>query len=122
MRGTLRAEGVLKDFITNDQQLLEFKGKDIIKINNYSRLLVTSNHDWVVPAGLGERRFAVFDVGSEHKEDHKYFGLIEKQLENGGYEALLYHLLNVDLSKVNLRAVQFFKLWGLSGIPASGNV
>jgi hypothetical protein len=44
------------------------------------RLLITSNAEWVVPAMFGERRFAIFDVGSAHKEDHPYFNAIQQQM------------------------------------------
>ena len=37
------------------------------------RLFVTGNPDWMVPAGYKERRWAVFDMGDEHMQDHAYF-------------------------------------------------
>jgi hypothetical protein len=69
------------------------------------RLFVTGNQDWLVPAGFGERRFAVVDVGEACKEDHEYFAAIDKEMNEGGREALLHHLLNFDLSTVNLRVI-----------------
>jgi len=69
------------------------------------RLFVTGNPDWLVPAGFEERRFAVFDVGDDKRQDHAYFGAIVDQLNNGGREALLHYLLNFDLSTVDLRSV-----------------
>jgi hypothetical protein len=48
----------------------------------------------------------VYDIGEDHREDHAYFAAIDEEGANGGYEALLYHLLNeVDCSKVNLRSI-----------------
>jgi hypothetical protein len=48
----------------------------------------------------------VIKVSDAHKQDHKYFAAIDKEMKNGGREALLYHLLNkVDLSKVDLRVI-----------------
>jgi hypothetical protein len=38
-------------------------------------------------------------------QDHGYFRAIVDQLNSGGREALLHHLLNFDLSTVNLRVV-----------------
>jgi hypothetical protein len=58
-----------------------------------------------VPAAFGERRFAIFDVSTAHKEDHPYFKAILHQMDDGGREALLHYLLNFDLTTVNLRSV-----------------
>jgi Family of unknown function (DUF5906) len=103
--GDKRSEGKWKDLITGGTHYLEFKGVEPILVDNFVRVLVTGNQDWIVPAGFDERRFAVIDVGETHKEDHPYFAAIEEQMNNGGYQALLYHLLNVDISKVNLKSV-----------------
>ncbi len=96
-------EGALKAMVTEDQLPIEFKGKDVIYMKNHIHLLVASNHEWVVPAGLEERRFFVVDVGEAHMQDHAYFGKIATQMENGGREALLYFLMNRDLEGINLR-------------------
>jgi hypothetical protein len=56
-------------------------------------------------AGLEERRFAVLDIGDAHREDHPYFAAIERQMDQGGRDALLDHLLKIDLSRVNLRQI-----------------
>ena len=103
--GDKAAEGKLKDLITGYHQFIEFKGKEAIRISNYVRLLVTGNADWQVPAGFGERRFAVLDVGEAQMQNHAYFAAIDEQMKNGGHEALLHHLLNFDLSTVNLREI-----------------
>ena len=103
--GDHEAEGKLKDLITGQQHLIEFKGKEPVKVRNYVRLLVTGNPDWLVPAGLGERRFAVLDVGEGHIQDAAYFAAIDEQMDNGGREALLDHLLKFDLKGVDLRAI-----------------
>jgi hypothetical protein len=99
------AEGKLKDLITGEYQFIEFKGKEPFRIRNYVRILVTSNATWSVPAGLEERRFAVFDVGEGRIQDHTYFAAIEDQLEHGGYGALLYFLQRFDLGSVDLRKI-----------------
>ena len=104
--GDKRAEGKLKDLVTGKTHPIEFKGKEAFWINNYVRLFVTGNPDWVVPAGFEERRFATLDVGDEHQQDYTYFAAIDAEMEAGGREALLYHLLfEVDCSKVNLRHI-----------------
>ena len=103
--GDHAAEGKIKDLITGQDHLIEFKGKEPIKVRNYVRLLVTGNPDWLVPAGLEERRFAVLDVGEGHIQDTAYFAGIDEQMDNGGREALLDYLLKFDLKSVDLRTI-----------------
>jgi len=103
--GDLKSEGVLKNLVTNGVHHIERKGIDSIEVPNYVRLLLTSNSDWVVPAGPEERRFCVIDVGEQRMQDKTYFGELMTQMDNGGYEALLFHLLDLDYSGVDLRTI-----------------
>src|SRR6185503_14011821 len=103
--GDKAAEGALKDLITGHTLTVEPKGKDVFRVSNYIRLLICSNHDWVIPAGHEERRFLVLDVGDRYIQNHHYFDELVKSLETGGREALLYYLLHYDLSGINLRRV-----------------
>jgi hypothetical protein len=103
--GDRGAAGALKDLVTNDDLVLEFKGLESVRMKNYTRGLATSNEDWVVPAGPTARRFAVLDVGEARVGDKPYFAAIAHELDNGGREALLHYLLQVDLAKVDLRTV-----------------
>lgn len=100
--GDPRHVGKLKSLVTSDTQHIERKGRDSLQVNNYLRLLITSNEDWVVPAAFEERRFAVVDVGNGNQQDHEFFGEMLKQLDNGGYAALLHDLMHFDLSKVEV--------------------
>jgi hypothetical protein len=101
--GDQRAEAVLKMLITEPVIPIERKHRDVISAKNMTHLLIASNDAWVVPAGLDERRFFVLDVSSEHAQDHHYFGRLVEQMTNGGRAAMLYDLLEFDLSTVNLR-------------------
>ena len=78
---------------------------DPIPVRNYLRVLVAGNQDWLIPAAFEERRFAVLDVSDQHIQDFPYFAAIEKEMKNGGREALLHHLLSLDISSVNLREI-----------------
>jgi hypothetical protein len=101
--GNKQAEGVIKNMITEPEINIEQKGKDIFTIRNHINMLVASNNSWVIPAGLEERRFFVIDVSEKRMQDNDYFAAIYKQMENGGREALLYDLLHLDISRINLR-------------------
>lgn len=101
--GDKKAEGALKGLITEPTLDVEAKGRDSIAVRNFTRLMLTSNEGWVVPAGMDERRYLVLDVPNTYSQDQDYFGAIHKQMENGGDAALLRFLQDVDLSAVNLR-------------------
>lgn len=103
--GDKGAEGAIKAMITDETSAIEFKGKDIITVMNYKRLVFASNHDWVVPRDMDDRRFFILDVSDAHKEDQEYFSGIHNQMGSGGLEALMYHFLNVDLEDFNPRTM-----------------
>lgn len=103
--GDKAAEGRLKGLVTAEFQMIEAKGVDPIRLKNYVRLLITSNEDWVVPAGKDERRFCVLDIDPRCAQNHGYFQEMDEELANGGREALLADLLAFDLSTVNLRQI-----------------
>jgi hypothetical protein len=103
--GDKAAEGRLKGLVTSTFQMIEAKGIDPIRLDNFVRLMMTSNEDWVVPAGKDERRFCVLDVNPRVAQNTDYFREMEEQLANGGREALLYDLLHFDLGQVDLRKI-----------------
>ncbi|TPW27793.1 hypothetical protein FJU08_18855 [Martelella alba] len=103
--GDKNAEGRLKGLITSKTHMIEAKGVDPVQLPNFIRLLMTSNEAWVIPAGKDERRFAVFDVQPNCANDHNYFRQMDEELDAGGRAALLYDLLRLDLSSVNLRQI-----------------
>jgi len=98
-----QAEGVLKGLISEKEHMIEQKGYDPIKVANYTHYIISSNHDWVVPAGRSARRWFVLDVGDKHIQDAAYFSAIEMQMKNGGSEALLYYLKHYAIGDVDLR-------------------
>jgi Family of unknown function (DUF5906)/Poxvirus D5 protein-like len=95
--------GVLKAMITDKTCLIEPKGKDRIEVPNYKHVIMSSNEDWPVHLDMDDRRFLVLRVSSERKEDTVYFKAIKDQLDAGGYAALLFDLLNEDISSFNPR-------------------
>ncbi len=103
--GDKAAEGRLKGLVTAREHLIERKGVEAFKVPNYVRLLITSNHDWVIPAGMHERRFAVLDMAETVRQDHEYFRAIDEEMANGGRAALLKLLLEFDLSAVDVLCI-----------------
>jgi len=95
--------GTLKGLITEDTIWIEPKNIDKFEIRNHLRILMASNHGWVVPADANERRMCVLDVGNNKRQNSKYFDAITKQMKNGGRAALLYELMEFNLKGTDLR-------------------
>jgi len=96
--GDRQAEGILKGMVTEKHIVIEPKGKDVFMVENHVRLIVASNNDWVIPAGLDERRFFVIEVSDAKMQDRDYFGAIHEEMLGGGREAMLHDLLGLDIS------------------------
>ena len=94
--------GRLKGLVTSSTNRIEPKGKDSFEINNYLRLLITSNSSHLIQAAFEERRFAILDCGNGRLQDRPFFLAMQRQMDNGGYEGLLHHLLNLDLSTIDV--------------------
>lgn len=95
--GNRALAGNLKTRVTEPWVILERKGVDAVKMRNRMIFMISSNEASVVPTDKADRRWMVFDVGEDHREDKPYFAAIEKQPEDGGYESMLYDLLHRDI-------------------------
>lgn len=103
--GDKQAENQLKSMITEPTLTIERKGKDVKQVRNMLHILMASNNDWVVPAGPDERRYCVLNVSDARQQDHGYFRAIKEEMDAGGLSAMLYDLLNYDLSQFDVRVV-----------------
>jgi hypothetical protein len=96
--GSKSQVGMLKGMITDKLRSVEQKGVDIFKVDNFLRLIVSSNESWAVPADADDRRFVFLNVSDAHAGDFPYFKSIRDELAAGGYEALMHDLASEDLS------------------------
>jgi hypothetical protein len=95
--GDRGAEGAFKGLITEPTKLYEAKGLTPRMARNLIHMMIASNSDWVIPAGLDmERRFAVFETSDEIRPK-EFFKALHIQLEDGGYEALMWDLVHRDI-------------------------
>lgn len=101
--GDKTAEGTLKSMITDTQFIIEGKGKDAEKSEAYFRIAFISNEKQAVPATKDERRFFALKVSDEYRDNKKYFDELAGEIKNGGVEAFMYHLQNLNIGNINLR-------------------
>jgi uncharacterized protein DUF5906 len=105
--GDKKAEGVLKALITEPSLSLEAKFRDPITVDNRLRIIIASNNEWAVPAGIGDRRWLILRVDNSYAGTNHavYFDALVAEIENGGTAAMLHDLLAMDLSGFNVRMV-----------------
>lgn len=95
--GDKAEKGPLKDIISSDTLQIEGKFDNLVERPNYVNTVFISNDEWMVPTdGEDARRFLVLRVSNKKKQDGKYFGAIDDEMENGGLEAMVYDLLRWD--------------------------
>ncbi len=96
--GDKAGEAVLKQLVTEPTLTYEGKGRDAVTGRNHVHIIMASNNDWVVPAGMdGERRFAVFNVNERRRGDREFFLALNRQLDEGGLAGLLQDMLTRDI-------------------------
>ena len=103
--GDKQAEGKLKLLITSKLHMIERKGYEPYMVGNYARIYITSNNDWVVPATVDERRFAIFECLNTRVNDKAYFKALFDQLEandGAGYRALMTLLSKMKVDKLEV--------------------
>ena len=101
-----RHRNALFSLITEPTVTIEPKNINVYSAPNYLNIDMTTNTSHFVPASRTARRFFIPTVSEDRVGDLEYFKKIEEQLKDGGYEALLYHLLyEVDLRDFDVRRV-----------------
>ena len=103
--GDKDVEGILKSIITEPTMQIEGKFQSARQVRNCLKIMMCTNNDWVIPASADERRFFIAEVSDEYTttgdrnkiKDQYFSNLAEEIHNNGGKQAMLYHLLNMDL-------------------------
>ena len=104
--GNPEHRNALFGLITEPTLTIEPKGCALYNAASFLNLSITSNADHFLPVSDTARRFFIPTVSAARKQDHEYFAGLQAELDNGGYQALLYHLLyEVDLTNFNVREV-----------------
>lgn len=98
------ASNIMKGLITDEYLMFEAKGRDAIHAKNRIKMMIISNHEHFLDVGHGDRRYAAFRVSSEKKGDDAYFKKLYAEAAQGGVEAMLYDLLDMDLGGWHPRA------------------
>jgi hypothetical protein len=104
--GDMRHRNALYSLITEPTITVEPKFVGAYSAPNFVNIDLLSNMDHVVFVGPTARRLFVPTISEDRVGDLEYFSKIEAQLQDGGYEALLYHLRHeIDLRDFDVRKV-----------------
>jgi hypothetical protein len=104
--GDPRHRNALFGMITEPTMEIEPKNCGVYTAPNYLNISMLSNAEHYIPVSSTARRFFAPTVSNKRMGDHTYFAALQKELDNGGYEALLHHLLyEVKLEGFNVRNV-----------------
>lgn len=102
--GNKKDAGVLKALVTEPKLLVERKGLDAYSYRNCAHIGIASNEDWFIPAGPQSRRWFVLDVPGSKLGNVPWFKAIYQEMQSGGLEAMMYELLEREITNDLTRA------------------
>jgi len=103
--GDPRIKGQLKSLITERLLTMEEKYVQAKPVLNRLSIIMASNEQFVVPAELDDRRFAVIDVSAEQQNKRDYFNEVWRTVDGPGLSGFLQYLLDYDISKFDIRKI-----------------
>jgi hypothetical protein len=95
----------LKSVITADTMQIERKFGGCHQIPNRLHVIMTTNHDHAVAAGVGDRRNVVYDISDERACDGAWFDPLYRDLDDGGTREFLRLLQSVKLGHWHPRQI-----------------
>jgi len=101
--------GVMKGLITEPTRMLEAKHVNAVFIPNFTRLILSSNEEWIIPADIDDRRWQVIEISSKYKNDRVFFGALREEWRTGGKEAFLKFLREVISEQEDFQDFDFEK-------------
>ena len=91
------AEGVLKDLKTSLRININPKGIAAFGAANHARFVIIGNPKWIIAAPEDDRRDTVFQFAPGNLNKTDVFAAMWRQMEAGGWRALLRDLKAIDL-------------------------
>lgn len=100
--GNNEVANMIKAMVTEKKNTREAKFGAKEKVDQFLHVMMSTNNEWKIAAGPESRRWFVLQVKNDAANNRAYFAAIMDQLRNGGYEGMLYELLNRTITS-NLR-------------------
>lgn len=104
-------EGRIKTIITGTYLDIESKFRDAATARNRMHIAMATNNEKVIKATADERRYFIEAVNNKYAKGEaservrlSYFSKLFKEMDDGGREAMLHDLLNIQLGDWHPRA------------------
>lgn len=101
--GDRRAADALKSLVTEEFIHVNEKFQPARQIRSYHRFIAATNADHFKKTERDDRRDFTLRVSESHKGDHTFWNDLNHKIDNGGVEAMVQDLLEMDLSQFNVR-------------------
>ena len=101
--GDRAAEGTLKDLKTNSRISINPKGIAEFSAANHCRFVIIGNPKWLIAAPEDDRRDTVFQFAAGLLGKTEAFAAMWREMEAGGFKALMRDLLAIDLKAVLIK-------------------
>lgn len=96
--GDKKIQGTIKNLITALYIWIERKGLEGYNAPNFTRFIFTTNEGWAISASKDERRYLVLKIDNGWQQKEKKFAAMLQQMEDGGYQAMMYDLMHRQIT------------------------
>lgn len=95
----------LKNIITRQKEIIEFKGRDKIQIDDYKNYAFTTNNENVFKVSNSDRRFVFVECPEEIKDTEYYNKLVQFKNSSSCLKQLFNYFKTKDISTFNPRNI-----------------
>ena len=95
--GDVKTADLVKSRVTASLIPIEAKYRQQRQVPNRLHVMLTTNHDWAVAAGMNARRYFVCEVSDEVVQKRSWFERLYTDLKDQGSSQFLHLLLNLKL-------------------------
>ena len=106
--GNKSQEGAFKEFITDDSVVINRKGVNTYKVENYANTIITTNAEWMVALSKDDRRYNVQrcrDITPEEKKN-EFNNEFYRRVAKTDLQTLCNYLHDRDISNFNPRVFE----------------
>jgi hypothetical protein len=111
----------LKDIITRETEIIEFKNKDKINVNDYKNYIMTTNNENVFKISNTDKRFLFVECPDKRKDEQYYNNLVQFKKDPIKLKQLYNYFKTNDISTfqpIKIVTTEYKKHLILNNLPA----